>query len=322
MRLIDVEAELDALIFDDILAQRTISIDMYQIGSEIVITAWQCNMARLKTTDLKLPTVLRFVLDDTGNVTDAELMENFKGSQGMPCSQSYLNRILKKVTVGMSFNDDDTILHNENMLHCRHIFELTAAAMTFYRYCRSKLGHRNRIYEVTKAYPLEKGLRVHDEYIINGEKNVTEEELVFSAGDLTMLANGKLGSINRLLFEAVSYSDDNIVFKTSDSIENVSGSSNAVMSMMKLFAKPWKDIGRSIGIRRNFYFTNLVPSSLYGVLIQAIALTIFPNNYNYFQHSLAGLQRNQNIPLCIGMALDIDEIRKYYPEFREDDMFG
>ncbi|WP_297957168.1 hypothetical protein [uncultured Ruminococcus sp.] len=93
MRLIDVEAKLDALFFDDILAQRTISIDMYQIGSEIVITAWQCNMARLKTTDLKLPTVLRFVLDDTGIVTDAELMENFKGSQGIPCSQSYLNRI-------------------------------------------------------------------------------------------------------------------------------------------------------------------------------------------------------------------------------------
>ena len=94
------------------------------------------------------------------------------------------------------------------------------------------------------------------------------------------------------------------------------------MNMMKLFALPWKTVGREIGVRRNFFFSNLVPSSLYGVMIQAIALMVFPNNYNYFQHSLAGLQRNKDRPLCVGMALNIGELKKFFPEFREEDLYA
>lgn len=322
MILTQASSAIEKLYFDDALAQRTISLELYQENGSTVITAWQCNMARLKTTDLKLPTVLRFILDETGCVTDAELMDDFKGSQGIPCSQRYLNRVLKNVTLGMDFHSDDTILHNETMLHCRHIFELTTAAMTFYRYCPPKPGEHSRVYESTKAYPWEQGLRVRDEYTINGTTIVTEETLAFSGSDLTMLSNGKLGSIGRLSFKADSVCGGEPLPAWEETLSGITGSSSAVMHMMKLFSKPWKNIGKYLGIRRNFYFTNLVPSSLYGVLVQAIALTIFPNNYNYFQHSLAGLQRNQDIPLCIGMVLDPAEIKKFFPDFEEKDMFG
>ncbi len=322
MILEEASLAIDKLHFDDTLAQRTISIDMYQKDGNTVIDAWQCNMARLKTADLKLPTVLRFIVDATGCVLNAELMEDFKGSQGMPCSQRYLNRILKREVLGLNFDSNDTILHNENMLHCRHIFELTAASMTFFRYCRSGPEKHNRIYESTKAYSCDNGLFVRDEYTVNGKTTVIEEILDFSSGDLTMLSNGKLGSIKKLCFKAKAVRDDETVFTASENLVDITGSSNAIMSMMKMFAKPWKSLGKSMGIRRNFYFTNLVPSSLYGVLVQAIALTIFPNNYNYFQHSLAGLQRNDNVPLCIGMVLEPAEIKRFFPDFENEDMFG
>ncbi len=307
---------------DGALCQRAISIEMEPLEDRLEIIAWQCNMASLKTTDLKLPTVIRFLLDGQGVVLDAELMENFKGSQGIPCSQTYLNRILKSRLVGMSFAKDDTVLHHETILHCRHLFELTAAAITFYRYCRSNLDQKNTLSDLTRAYPTDDGIWIKDDYHINGTALTMEEQLLFSPTELSLQATGEISYVKHMALNTTLWAQGEEVASTSNEISEVSGTTNIVMSMMKLFSYPWQSLGRRLGVRRNYYFTNLVPSSLYGVLVQAIALMIFPDNYNYFQHTLAGLQRSQGRPLCVGMALNQAELREFYPEFREEDLFG
>lgn len=321
MILPDVNKRIDELYFDGALAQRAISVEIEPIDNKTVITAWQCNMASMKTTDLKLPTVLRMVLED-GTVTEADLMENFKGSQGIPCSQKYLDRILKKQLIDIDFGEDDTVLHNELMFHCRHIFELVAASITFYRFCGSDIKKKNTLFDFTKAFQAENGLIVTDEYEINGEKTATKESFIFAPGDISMQKNGKIAAVKKMAVKAETVFSNGEKLDFSDEIHDIEGSNNVIMSVMKLFSGLWKGIGRKIGIRRNFYFTNLLPSSLYGVFIQAVALMVFKHNYNYFQHSLAGLQRSDERPLCVGMVLNMDELKKFYPEFREDDLLG
>lgn len=322
MHLPEVNKAIEQLYFDGALAQRAISIEVHSSDRETVITTWQCNMASMKVTDLKLPTVIRLQVTETGVVTGAELMDNFKGSQGIPCSQVYLNRILKSKIIGYSLADDDSLLHQELMFHCRHIYELMAAVTTFYRYCKTQPGTTHRLFNLTKAFVENDGMRITDHYQLDGSLLETEARLRFRPSDISLQTNGKIGYIRRIAFEAVSQKNGVVFSEKAAEITDSQGSEECVMNMMKLFALPWKALGREIGVRRNFFFSNLVPSSLYGVMIQAIALMVFPNNYNYFQHSLAGLQRNKDRPLCVGMALNIGELKKFFPEFREEDLYA
>lgn len=314
--------KINRLNLDEALCQRAVSIEIAPSGVGTELIAWQCNMAGMKNADLRLPTVLRIALDPENRVADAELAENFKGSQGIPCSRSYLDRILKRQLLGIDFLKDDTVLRNELQFHCRHTFELAAAALTFFRYCREQPAEEKVLFDLTRAFPDEKGLRVRESYTVGENRLSADLRLIFGSGDILMQADGKIAGIRRLEMEGELYREDRKLFSFSDGIADVSGSELAVMNMMKLFSGVWKTIGKEVGIRRNFYFSNLVPSSLYGVLMQAVALMLFPNNYNYFQHALAGLQRAGGKPLCVGMVENPEEIEKYYPELKEEDLYG
>lgn len=313
--------KIKELYLDGALAQRALSIHMepFECGYDIV--AWQCNMASMKTTDLKLPTVLHIELDAEGVVTKANLLDGFKGSQGIPCSRKYLDRILSEKLMGISYESDDHIFRNELMFHCRHIFEVVAATISFYRYCKECLNERNSMWELTQAFESECGICVKEKYVVNNAEVEVEEKLVFESEGLTMQIDGKISDIRKMQFVVEGKLNKNPILNLSEEIEDIHGSDKVAMSVMKMFSRPWKQLGARFGFRRNYYFTNLVPSSLYGVVVQAVALLIFPNNYNYFQHSLAGLQRADNRPLCVGMVLNKGELSKFFPEFTQEDLF-
>jgi len=240
---------------EDALCQRTISLDIdkTEVGTQIV--AWQCNMAGMKNTDVKLPTVLHITLDDDGVVDNAELMGNFKGSQGIPCSRSYLNRILKNRLIGISFVSDDTILRNEFMFDCSHIFELIAGAQTLFKHsnCTSK------VYDFTKAYKTNDGIILKGRFMLNDHLITCDVHFIFSSENISMNSLGKISKIRNLKMEATLFSGEKKIAEISDSISNISESTNIIMNLMKLFTKLWKAVGKEIGINRNFYFTNLVP---------------------------------------------------------------
>ena len=180
--------------------------------------------------------------------------------------------LVRNQLIDIDFGEDDTVLHNELMFHCRHIFELVAASITFYRFCGSDIKKKNTLFDFTKAFQAENGLIVTDEYEINGEKTVTRESFIFAPGDISMQKNGKIAAVKKMAVKAETVFSNGEKLDFSDEIHDIEGSNNVIMSVMKLFSGLWKGIGRKIGIRRNFYFTNLLPSSLYGVFIQAVAL--------------------------------------------------
>ena len=61
------------------------------------------------------------------------------------------------------------------------------------------------------------------------------------------------------------------------------------------------------------------PTAMYGLFIQALALLLFKDNYNYFQFVMAGLQKKDGVPLCVGISSDLEELQHFYPEFEFDD---
>lgn len=317
MQLPEINKIIEELYLHQALAMRTLSCSVDKEEDKMIITAFQCNMAYMKTTDIKLPTVIRYTLDENYVVVDVELMENFKGSQGIPCSQGYLNQVLKERVIGVNFKEEKNLIREDLCLKCRHTYEVTAASMTFLRYLLSHDLSQGSFYEETRAMQTENGLFIRDVMDFNGTTLVTEENVLFSASDLSMSNDGKVEAVQCLKVEGQIIREGDVLEDFADSIEDKMSAEIVIMSIMKLFNYPWKRIGQYLGIKRDFYCSNLVPSSLYGVFVQAIALIRFPNNYNYFQHAMAGLQRNQNVPLCAGMVVDFTEVDKYFPGLKD-----
>ncbi|MBQ9886955.1 MAG: hypothetical protein IJM37_08890 [Lachnospiraceae bacterium] len=313
MQIKQVNKIIDNLFLGDTLAMRTLSCNVDKNGDDTVITSFQCNMAQMKTTDIKLPTVIQYVLDDNGIVKSVELMDNFKGSQGISCAHGYLNKRLKEIVSGISFKEDKNILRDDVAFFCRHTFEVTAASVSFYRYLQANGLSEGAFYEETRADETEAGLLVVDKLACNDIHLNTEEKILFSPSNIKMTNDGKIGSLMDFKVIGTILKDAKTIDCFEETIKHENTPELVIMSMMRLFNYPWKRVGRELGIKRNFMCTNLVPSSVYGVMVQAIALTLFPNNYNYFQHAMAGLQRNNDVPLCAGMVVNFEEIKKYFP---------
>lgn len=188
---------------------------------------------------MKLPTVIQITLAPCATVMNVELMDNFKGSQEMTCSKRYLNRILKRKLTGVSY-EEDTILRNENEFHCRHIFELIAATITFYRYCKKQLNQKNKLYECTKALLDKEGISMLDRYCVNEHEIWVEGKIIFRASDLSMNCDGKIEKIRHLQLKTTGYDKGRQFFASDEEISNIEGSTYTTMSMIKLFMEPWK----------------------------------------------------------------------------------
>lgn len=306
--------EIDKLYLDNTLAMRVIRGEVKRDADKVSILAYQCNMARMKTTDIKLPTFIEIIADANGIIKDISLYDNFKGSQGMVCSGKYLDKTLKSYLLNKNINSDFSILKYTKNYHCRHTYEVVAAGISFYHFLVDGKLDYGSFLNKTVAYECEAGLEIKDELVINDDEYLLKENVHFNAKDLKMLSNGKIGAIDAFKLDGNFFHNGLMVDDFVKEISPCDTASKVTLNMMRLFNCPWKMLGRIVGKNRNFYFTNLVPSSFYGVLIQAISLILFPNNYNYFQHTMAGLQREDNIPLCSGMVINFDEINEFYPD--------
>ena len=93
------------------------------------------------------------------------------------------------------------------------------------------------------------------------------------------------------------------------------------LKLLKILSKYWKESGKCIGVRNKFYFSQLWPTTLYGILVQVFAMVVFSESYSYFQHCIRGLQKDDSHCACIGVCEDIEECQKYFPDFEIDDLF-
>jgi len=321
MAVSELLSKIENLCLDNVLSQRVNSFEIIPMEKGTDIYACQCNMAEMRNIDIKLPTALHLVLDENACVIKAELLENFKGSQGMPCSLRYLNRILKEKIIGVSFLCGNEIIKDEFIFHCRHIYELVSGAMMLFQHSKANQVESVYAYDTTKAIVVQDGIMATDVFQCYGKQLKTEVHFIFEKSDIGMQENGKVARVKHLRIDADIYEENEKILTMKEEIKNAYNYDVVVLHFMKIFSKLWKGVGKYFNIRSGFYYTNLFPPTFYGIFVQLLALVLFPNNYNYFQHSISGLQRMDGKPLCIGIINNMEEGKRFFNTFCEEDLY-
>lgn len=284
------------------------------------ILAWQCNMADILNYDIKLPTIIQIWLDQQNRIEKIQLHKSFKGSQGIPCSYKYLNRKLQEIC-GILFRSDEAIIKDEVKTACRHTYELLVGACTLFEWCEEQ-GETDICYsEATAAYE-DNGRIFAIDHTRLGEKTITTKiEVCGYKGNLQYNRYGAITACKNMEFEAWAI-DETREEKIAD-IKTIEASSTEEfkIKIMKIFSKYWLSASKRLGVRRRFYFSQIWPTTFFGIMSQMFAFSVFSNSYSYFQHCIRGLQKNETSCACIGVCENLEECTKYFSDFKLEDLF-
>ena len=284
------------------------------------ILAWQCNVVDVQNCDVSLPTIISLRISKNRRVIKADLHDNFKGSQGVPCMYRYLNNRMKKLIIGENFSLDNIVFKDQTVFYCRHIYELVFGSCAFYNHYIS-LGIQNAyISESTGVYSESDTLKCLDRISVVG--NCAETRIDFSGykDKINFGLNGSIEKVDGLKISGFSIEKEKTtMIKDLQKIE-AQEQTEFVMKTMKTLNPYWKSSGKKIGVDRGFYFSHLWPPSLFGILTQSLGLSLFNKNFTYFQHCIYGLQHNNNgKPLCIGVINNVSEGQRFFEDLTLED---
>lgn len=298
-------------------------------ADSIIIVGWQRNYARLRKMDVSLPTIITINLkydqdNDEFTINKAGLDAGFKGSKGILCSASYLDRNVQRILPGKIFDRSMQKSMKLESLHCFHLVEVITGMISYFSAIRDEVIAAD---VDTLFYEEEAGDYWSDDgrtangsgaHFIKGKERVcfqlTFPELFSKIrfgknGDIN--CNGTLDSQFSINGEWVRQDQIDL---GSDGINNVKLAKmllGCVRSMQKSL---------QIDIREPMRCCNLYPSAFLGVFTQALAIRHFSGNYQYIMHALTALQRRNGMPLCIGAASGSGEMSNYFPDFSPDDL--
>ena len=134
---------------------------------------WQCNFADVQNYDICLPTILYVETNADNQITCLRLNENFKGSQGIPCSYKYLNRRLQDF-IGLPFSQKESRISDDLGTGCRHTFEVLFGACAFREWCLQHHVKDGWLSESTASMHTEQGIIAVDRNAVNGSETATE----------------------------------------------------------------------------------------------------------------------------------------------------
>jgi hypothetical protein len=295
----------------------------------VTVIGWQRNAARLQKMDVSLPTIITVTLKKRpdGNsyfIDSAQLDKRFKGSKGILCSVKYLDRNMRETIVGQAF--DSSLIKKTKLkaLHCFHLVEVLHGMISYFGTVSDKFLQNNTrliCFEEENLDYLEDGdnRTCLCGYHIVKDKDPVSYQLVFND-----------------LFQKVGFSKDGAI--TCDgtlsyefSVRNgnafhgeIANRGNGLLNMhfQKTLFACVKTVQTAFGFAADntMCFTNLYPAAFIGLMTQTLAIRHFSNNYQYIMHVLTGLQRQNNIPLCIGSTKNMVEIKEYFPGFSAGDL--
>ena len=291
-----------------------------QEDNTVEMLAWQCNFADIQNYDIQLPTILSISIDQNGIISDIDLHNCFKGSQGIPCCHKYLNRRVKKY-IGEKFDVLSKTLSDPLGTGCRHTFELLFGACAFYNKCYSDSVSKAWISETTSAIITDEGIIAIDRLSINGNESLTKLDISNYKESINYCESGAICSCQNMLINGYNLMGDKIEMIGAPKTLSADSKDKFIMKLMKLLSKYWLSSGKNVNVSGHFYYSQLWPPTLFGILTQAFAISIFGNSYSYFQHCIMGMQKDENSCNCIGVCEDIDECSKYFPDFTIEDLY-
>jgi hypothetical protein len=231
--------------------------------------------------------------------------------------------MLKKRLEGRPFTLEQVDMMSIKHLHCLHLQEVLQAALAFLE--QHDTADCFEVDEVETGEALDEGrdIRFVDAHEYSHGMSLCWELSFFDYKQkLRFGKNGELKTVDHLdiAFSASSSEGQEAQFQRTihgDTPQAI------IASLLRFTLLCWRRLSHEVyGGRKTFYNTNAFPVSLIGLIVQSLGIVIFSNNYNYIQHILAALQREQGVPLCVGIAEHIEEARTYFPEFSPEDVFA
>lgn len=290
---------------------------------EADIIAWQCNMANISNADVKLPTIITIHLDAAGVIRQIELNDFFKGSQGIPCSQKYLNRKLKELFLNSKLSSEEPLLYNQFATCCRHTYELMIASCTFREWCIQNGKRVAFVSEVTAAYQMNEKIIAIDRISLNGKESMGKIEVNNYKGNIHYEQNGAIGGCKNIIIKTYLKKKQHFVCNEDEDVKKINANSKNEFctKLMKRISKCWLRMGRILDVDSKFYFSQIWPPTFLGIITQMLGLVMFGNSYSYFQHVISGLQTNEGKYLCIGVVEDIQKAIEFFNDIRPEDYF-
>ena len=289
-------------------------------GKELL--AWQCNVAYMQSINVKLPTIIHIIVDNSNIIQAISLNEHFKGSQGITCSWNYLNRNMQNNLLASEFSPRNLLITNPLTLACRHLYELVLGSCTFADYCESQGIDNAFVSEsmMMEANKCDNKIESVDRICINGNEVVTKISVSNYHNSLEYDSSGTICACNGLRISGYSYCDNAYSCIGPEKIINANSSNEFKMKVMKMLSKSWLDCGKRLGVQKGFYFSHFWPPTSYGLLVQGLALSMFSDNFPYFQRSISGIQRAGDRPSCIGVINSVEEGERTFYGFTGRDL--
>lgn len=278
-----------------------------------IIIGWQRNISRLKKMDVSLPTIITLTLGPDHTIADIDLDPGFKGSKGLMCSHPYLNRNMKRHLVGARLDKTLFSRIKQRHLHCFHLVEVLLGVTTFYQMhlYRNQPAELYYEQEVGDIYNCGNDLVAQGRQDLNGEKTV--RYTIHYMDILKRIAFDETGRLSRLDDLEMAF-----LLNGAPVMTQMVNLGNRFKKMLAFMLACIDHVKGEICPDRKISFknTNLLPSALLSMLTQAAAMHLFDNNYAYVMHVLSALQRQNNVPVCVGAIRDEEEAEKYFPDYR------
>lgn len=298
-------------------------------ADSVVITGWQRNYARLRKMDVSLPTIitinLNYDLDENKFiVNEARLDAGFKGSKGILCSASYLDRNVQKVLTGKLFDRNLLKSMKLEVLHCFHLVEVITGMISYFSAIREHVipADAGALFYEEEAgdYWSEDGCTAYG----SGVHRMKGKELVHFQLTFPELFSkirfGKNGDINCSSTLDSQFSINGELVRQDQIILGCDGINNIKLAKMLLGCVRSLQSALHIDFKEPIRCSNLYPSAFLGVFTQALAIRHFSGNYQYIMHALTALQRRNGKPLCIGASSNSREMKLNFPDFSSGDL--
>ncbi|MEK3904695.1 hypothetical protein [Paenibacillus sp. FSL R7-0179] len=289
-----------------------------QEDGNLRIIGWQRDITRMRKQDVSLSFMIHLTVSPEGLILEAAVDELFNGGKGVLCSREYLERKLKEELEGERFDRKLAARLRFDRFKCFHIYEIMSGIYSSYFMYRQQVeegGTGALFYEedIVDIYAADGNLYLTGLQAFSGKEELSYTVVLYDVfNHITFDQEGYMKLKSPVLAEFYLNGElvhtDEIYQKENDYIF-IRMQKFLFVCVEKLKAELFPDYADKM------MNTNLAPGAFIGIIMQAIGIRSFSNNFNYIQYIMTAMQRPRKRPGCIGAILNEEEAAQHFEGF-------
>ncbi|AZS14175.1 hypothetical protein [Paenibacillus lutimineralis] len=287
-------------------------------SGDLRIIGWQRDITRMRKQDVSLSFMIHLTVSPEGMIKEALVDDMFNGGKGVLCSKDYLESKLKEELEGQLFDRRLVSRLRFDKFKCFHIFEIMSGIYSSYFMYKNELqeGSTERLFyeeDIVDIYASEGNLYLAGLQEFKGKEPVSYMVVLYDV-------------FNNITFDEDGYMKLKSPVQAEFYLNDVLVHSNELYQKEKdyIFIRVQKFLFVCVEKLKVSLFpeftdkmmnTNLAPSAFIGIIMQAIGIRSFANNFNYIQYIMTAMQRPRKMPGCIGAILNEEEAACHFEGF-------